>query len=110
MKLGLSEAFSTGIAETIATLSLILLSLAAYFLVKFILKKTVYKFIQLSTNKYDDLLIKNKVITRICLLIPTIITSSFLNEVLPDFLETAAFLTKLINILEIMICSMVISL
>ena len=109
MKLGLSEAFSTGIAETIATLSLILLSLAAYFLVKFILKKTVYKFIQLSTNKYDDLLIKNKVITRICLLIPTIITSSFLNEVLPDFLETAAFLTKLINILEIMICSMVIS-
>ena len=109
MKLGLSEAFSTGIAETIATLSLILLSLAAYFLVKFILKKTVYKFIQLSTNKYDDLLIKNKVITRICLLIPTIITSSFLNEVLPDFPETAAFLTKLINILEIMICSMVIS-
>ena len=109
MKLGLSEAFSTGIAETIATLSLILLSLAAYFLVKFILKKTVYKFIQLSTNKYDDLLIKNKVITRICLLIPTLITSSLLNEVLPDFPETATFLTKLINILEIMICSMVIS-
>ena len=109
MKLGLSEAFSTGIAETIATLSLILLSLAAYFLVKFILKKTVYKLIQLSTNKYDDLLIKNKVITRICLLIPTIITSSFLNDVLPDFPETAAFLIKLINILEIMICSMVIS-
>ena len=109
LKMGLGEAFSTGIAETVATLSLILLSLAAYFLVKFILKKTVYKFIQLSTNKYDDLLIKNKVITRICLLIPTIITSSFLNEVLPDFPETAAFLTKLINILEIMICSMVIS-
>jgi miniconductance mechanosensitive channel len=83
--------------------------LAAYFLVKFILKKTVYKLIQLSTNKYDDLLIKNKVITRICLLIPTIITSSLLNKVLPDFPETAAFLTKLINILEIMICSMVIS-
>ena len=109
MKLGLSEAFSIGIAETIATLSLILLSLAIYFLVKFILKKTVYKLIQLSTNKYDDLLIKNKVITRICLLIPTIITSSYLNEVLPDFPETAAFLIKLINILEIMICSMVIS-
>ena len=109
MKLGLSEAFSIGIAETIATLSLILLSLGIYFLVKFILKKTVYMLIQHSTNKYDDLLITNKVISRICLLIPTIITSSLLNEVLPDFPDTAAFLIKLINILEIMICSMVIS-
>ena len=109
LKMGLDENLSAIIAESISTLSLLLICIGIFFLIKFILKKTVYKFIQLSTNKYDDLLIKNKVIGRMCMLIPALITGALLSRVLPDFPDTAAFLTKGVNIIEIIICTMIIS-
>ena len=109
LKMGLNVELSTAIAETISTLSLMILSMGIFFLIKFILKKTIYKIIQLSTNKYDDLLLKNKVIGRICLLIPALIIGALLDNALPDFPETATFLMKLVNVFEIFICTMIIS-
>ena len=109
LKMRLGEDLSAIIAESVSTLSLLVFSIGIFFLIKFILKKTVYKIIQLSTNKYDDLLIKNKVIGRMCLLIPALITGALLSRVLPDFPETAAFLTKAVNIFEIIICTMILS-
>ena len=109
LKMGLSYGMAAGIAETIATLSLIVFSFGIFFLVKFILKKTVYKVIQLSTNKYDDLLIKNKVINRICLLIPAIITGGLLHSVLPSFPDAANVLTTVVHIAEILIFAMILS-
>ena len=109
LKLGLSESLSTGIAETIATLSLILVSIGLYFLVKYILKKTLYAIVQRSTNKYDDLLIKNKVIGRVCLLVPALLISSLLPSVLPDYPDTAAALLKVVKIAEIFIVTMIFS-
>ena len=109
LKMGLNVELSAAIAETISTLSLVILSMGIFFLIKFILKKTIYKIIQLSTNKYDDLLLKNKVIGRICLLIPALIIGALLDNALPDFPETATFLMKLVNVFEIFICTMIIS-
>ena len=109
LKMGLNVGLSAAIAETIAALTLIVLSICIFFLIKYILKRTVYKIIQLSTNKYDDLLLKNKVIGRMCLLIPALITGMLIDNVLPDFPETAALLMKLVNIFEIFICTMIIS-
>ena len=109
LKMGLNVELSTAIAETISTLSLVILSMGIFLLIKFILKKTIYKIIQLSTNKYDDLLLKNKVIGRICLLIPALIIGALLDNALPDFPETATFLMKLVNVFEIFICTMIIS-
>jgi len=109
LKIGLNDGLSTGVAETVATLSLLLVSIGIFFLVKFILKKTVYKIIQRSTNQYDDMLIKNKVIGRICLLIPALLTASLLPDVLPDFPETAAALLKVVKIAEILIVTMILS-
>ena len=109
MKMGLDESLSAIIAESISTLTLLVFSLGIFFLIKFILKKTIYKIIQLSTNKYDDLLIKNKVIGRMCMLIPALIIGALLNNTLPDFPETAAFLTKAVNVFEIIICTMILS-
>ena len=109
LKMGLNVELSTAIAETISTLSLVILSMGIFFLIKFILKKTIYKIIQLSTNKYDDLLLKNKVIGRICLLIPALIIGALLDNALPDFPETATFLMKLVSVIEIFICTMIIS-
>lgn len=109
LKMRLGDSLSAIIAESISTLSLLIFSFGIFFLIKFILKKTVYKIIQLSTNKYDDLLIKNKVIGRMCLLIPALITGALLSRVLPDFPDTAAFLTKAVNICEIVIFTMILS-
>ncbi len=109
IKIGLSANMATGIAETVATLSLFVLSASLFFLIKFIVKKTVYKFIKKSTNKYDDLLIKNKVIGRICLLIPAMMCAALLPEVLPDYPDTAEFLLKLVKIVEIGFFTMILS-
>ena len=107
--IGLNESHSTGVAETLATLSLLLVSTGLFFLVKFILKKTVYAIVKRTTNKYDDLLIKNKVIGRICLLIPALLTAYLLPSVLPDYPDTAAILLKVVRIAEIFIVTMIFS-
>ena len=109
LKMGLNESLSIGLAETVSTLSLLLLSIGIFFLVKFILKKTVYKIIQRTTTQYDDLLIKNKVIGRICLLIPALLIGALLPDVLPDFPDTATSLGKLVKIFEIVIYTMILS-
>ena len=109
LRMGLNESLSAGIAETTATLSLLLVSIGLFFLIKFILKKTVYKVIMRTTNQFDDLLVKNKVIGRICLLIPALITAAWLPEVLPSFPETCTFLTKIVRIIEIIIFVMILS-
>ena len=90
-------------------MSLLIVSVGIFFLVKFIIKKSVYKIIQLSTNKYDDLLIKNKVIGRICLLIPALITATLLPSVLPDFPDAAASMMKIVKIFEICVFTMILS-
>ena len=100
---------SSAFAETIATLTLVLVCIILFFLVRFLLKKTVYKFIQTTTNRYDDLLIKNKVISRLCLLVPALLFGALLPETLPDYPMTSAVLIKLNNVFEIIICTLVIS-
>lgn len=109
LRLGLGEGMATGLAEAMATLSLLVICSAIFFIVKFILKKTVYKIIQRSTTQYDDLLIKNKVIGRICLLIPALLMSSLFSEVLPDYPDTAQSLVKLVRVFEIIIYTMILS-
>ena len=104
-----SDSLTTGIAETIAALSLLLVSLGLFFLVTFLLKKIVYGFIQRTTSKYDDLLIKNKVLARICLLIPAVMISSYLPNAIPSYPETVHFLLKCNTIFEILITAMIIN-
>ena len=109
LQLGLSEGLATGLAEMTVVLCLLLVSFGIFFLIKFILKKSIYKIIQLSTNKFDDLLIKNKVIGRVCLLIPALLMSALLPQILADFPDTAASLMKLVRIFEIIIFTMILS-
>ena len=109
LRLGLDEKLALAVAETTALLSVLLASILIFFLVKFILKKTVYQVIQRSTNKFDDLFVKNKVIARNCLLIPPLIVGALLSQVLPDFPETAAILMKAIRIFEIVIFTTILS-
>ena len=92
---------SLGIAEGIAFTTLLIAGILLYFLVRFIISKTVYVLIKKTPSKYDDLLVKNKVFVRICLLIPAILIKFYIKDVLPNFPDAAAVITKITKIYEI---------
>ena len=81
---------SLAIAEGIAVASLLVVGFLLYFLARFIINKTVNVLIKKTPSKYDDLLIKNKVFVRICLLIPAIIIKYYIKDAMPDFADAAA--------------------
>ena len=92
---------SLAIAEGIAVVSLLVVGLLLYFLARFIVSKTVYVLIKKTPSKYDDLLIKNKVFVRICLLIPAILIKYYIKDAMPDFPDAAAIIVKITKIYEI---------
>ena len=96
-----SSNVSLGIAEGIAFATLLIAGILLYFLVRFIISKTVNVLIKKTPSKYDDLLVKNKVFVRICLLIPAILIKFYIKDVLPDFPDAAAVITKITKIYEI---------
>ena len=94
---------SLGIAEGIAFVSLLVVGILLYFLARFIISKTVNVLIKKTPSKYDDLLVKNKVFIRICLLIPAILVKYYLNDAIPNFPGAVAIITKITKIYEIMV-------
>ena len=99
----LSPDISEGLAGGIAVLTLLVLGVLLFVLFKFLIKKTVYIIIERTPSKYDDLLIKNKVLIRICLLIPAILIRYYADDVLPDFPDTTAIIIKITKIYEIIV-------
>ena len=92
---------SLAIAEGIAVITLLVLGILLYFLARFIISKTVNVLIRRTPSKYDDLLIKNKVFVRICLLIPAILIKYYIKDAMPDFPDAAAIIIKITKIYEI---------
>ena len=92
---------SLGIAEGIAFVSLLVVGILLYFIARFIISKTVNVLIKKTPSKYDDLLVKNKVFVRICLLIPAILVKYYVNDAVPDFPGAAAIIIKITKIYEI---------
>ena len=103
-----NEAISLAIAESIAFLSLLVVGILLYFLARFIISKTVYVLINKTPSKYDDLLIKNKVFVRICLLIPAILIKYYIKETLPDFTAASNVIIKIAKIYEITVYAAII--
>ncbi len=97
------QSTSLGIAEGIAFVSLLVVGILLYFLARFIISKTVNVLIKKTPSKYDDLLVKNKVFIRICLLIPAILVKYYLNDAIPNFPGAVAIITKITKIYEIMV-------
>ena len=110
-KMHLSASITEALAGGIAILTLLVAGILLFLLAKFIIKKTIYIIIQRTPSKYDDLLIKNKVLIRICLLIPAILVRYYVDNVLPHFPDASDIIIKLAKIYEIIVyTSIVISL
>lgn len=99
----LKSHFTTSIAETLAFLSLVAAGLIVFFISILIVRKIVYPIIRRTSSKHDDLLIKNKVLSRLCMLIPIIIIKAYTRELLPDYHATAEVMLTLASVLEIYI-------
>jgi len=99
----LNPTASHALAEGIATLTLLIVGILLYFLARFIMLKTVHVLIRKTPSKYDDLLIKNKVFMRICLLIPAIILKYYLDDTMADFPDAADIIIKITKIYEIIV-------
>lgn len=106
MRLG--EHASLVIAEGLATLSLLALSILLILLAKLILTNTVYKAIKKTKTLNDDLIINNKILFRVCLLIPAILIKTFGADVLPSFLGAQQALLKLNAIYEIIVFTLIV--
>ncbi len=97
----LGKAMSLAIAEGLALVTLLLLGILLCLLARFIVSKSIHVLIKKTPSKYDDLLIKNKVFVRICLLIPAILIRFYIKDTLPDFPGAAAVIVKITKIYEI---------
>ena len=110
-KMHLCASINEAMAGGIAILTLVVAGVLLFLLAKFIIKKTIYIIIQRTPSKYDDLLIKNKVLIRICLLIPAILVKYYADNIFPHFPDVTEIIIKLAKIYEIIVyTSIVISL
>ena len=106
-KLGLSEGASNFISEGISLVTLILITLIIYHLVLFIIRKTIYIFIEKSASKKDDILIKNKVFKRLCLLIPAYLIRYNIEAAIPSLSTLSSTIILFTKIYEVFIYSRV---
>ena len=106
-KIGLSENLSSFLVETVSFLTLVSLAFLAYFIILFVVKKVIYVVIERSASKRDDILIKNKVFKRLCLIVPAYIIRYFITTALPSYPTLAATIVLITKIYEVFVYSRV---
>ena len=94
-------------SEGITLLLIIGIGIGLMFLVQFIIKKTIYKIIMKSETKVDDQIINNRVLMRLCLLIPSVIAMKFLGDCLPDFPSARHFILGVCIVYDIIVITVV---
>lgn len=106
-KIGLGENISSIIAETISFATLILATILIYHIVIYIIRKTINSFILKSESKRDDILLKNKVFKRLCLLIPAYIIRYNIAAAIPSFPILTSTIILFTQIYEVFVYSRV---
>ena len=105
--IGTNDYYATMIAEGITFIVVLGVGILLLYLARFIIKKTVYKFILKSETKYDDQVINNKVLMRICLLIPVVLVLKCTSAALPDFPNVQHFVLTISILYIIVVTTMV---
>ena len=105
--MGASTYFAAVMSEGIAFIVLLGIGILMLYLSRFIIKKTVYKAILKTESKYDDQIINNKVLMRLCLLIPAVLVMKFNSSAIPDFPSVQHFALNCSIIYIIIVITMV---
>jgi len=96
-------------SEGAAFVALLLLSFLVYFIARFIIKRTLFVIIHRSSNDFDDILIKNKVISRASYLVPSYVISTFVPNTLPGFPKAIDFVQNTIEVYVIFVVMLILS-
>lgn len=107
LKIGFSEYTSNILSEIISLVTLFIVSFLIYFLVSFIVNKIIHYFIRKSKSIRDDILIENKVISRLCLLIPAYLIRDLTVVSIPSFPVLSAIIIALTKVYEVFVYSRV---
>lgn len=105
--LNISSYYSTVFAEGIAFIIMLGIGFLLMYLARFIIKKTVYRVILKSESKFDDQIINNKVLMRLCLMIPAILVMKYHTDILPDFPNVQHFMLNCCVVYIIVVITMV---
>ena len=103
----MSEYYATLVSQLTAFVSVLIISVLLMYLVRLIIRKTVYKVIVKTESKYDDELINNKVLMRLCLLIPLVVVMKHIPSTLPAFPNIQHFIFTACVVLIIIVVTMV---
>lgn len=106
-KIGVTGGVSSFISETISFATLIFASILIYYLLTFIIRKTVYVLISRSESQRDDILIKNKVFKKLCLIIPAYIIRTFAATALPSYPMLSSIIIMVTKVYEVFVYSRV---
>ena len=105
--MNMSEYYTAAFSQGIIFFFIVVFGILLMFLARFIIKKTIYKFILKSESKYDDQVINNKVLMRLCLLIPSVLAMKTLGSCLPDFPNVRHFMIGICIVYDIIVVTMV---
>lgn len=103
-----SDRVTNIISETISVLTLFIVSIFIYFLIHYLTKKILYKIIEKSHSKRDDIIVKNNVIKRVCLIIPAIIIRDNIADALPSYPTLVSVIIIFTKIYEVFMYSRII--
>ena len=105
--MNMNDYYAAMFSEGTSFFLIVIVGILLMYLARFIIKKTVYKFILKSETKYDDQVINNKVLMRLCLLIPSVVAMRFLGSCLFDFPNVRHFFLGICIVYDIIVITMV---
>ncbi len=105
--MNMTDYYASVFSQGIAFFLVLVIGILLMFLARFIIKKTIYKVILKSESKYDDQVINNKVLMRLCLLIPSVLAMKTLGSSLPDFPNMRHFFLGVCIVYDIVVITMV---
>lgn len=105
--IGSNAYYSAMLSQGITFVLVLVLGILLMYLARFIIKKTVYKAIIKTESKYDDQIINNKVLMRLCLMIPAVLIIKTHAMALPDFPNVQHFVLSCTIIYVIVVITMV---
>lgn len=105
--MGANTYYSKALAEGTALVLVLVFGFFLMYAARFIIKKTIYRAILKTESKYDDQIINNKVLMRLCLMIPAILLMKTYASILPDFPNVQHFVLNCTIIYIIVVITMV---
>lgn len=105
--MGADAYYAEVLSQGFTLFALLLVGVLLLYLSRYIIKKTIYKVILKSESKYDDQLINNHVLMRLCLLIPAVLVMKYNSIAMPDFPNVQHFVLNCTIIYVIIVITMV---